>query len=259
MARNKQKRFKRRDSVSGAESEFAISPRAVRIAVFVFIVVALVAYLVSGIYNSDFFNITRIRSNIELTEEVKNVISGESLFDLDTKRVLSLIVGDHPEYKAVHVVKEFPSTVRIEVEKRTAVAQIKGERYYSIDAQGVILDEGTSRVQGGLVPIEIADYNRRLRRGQRIKDDRLQYALELVEALKTERILAEFSVKVINATALPVLYFIMDRAKIIIGKEDLKKRVYILKNLAQKQFQGDLSSVDYVDLRYNKVYVGHRR
>jgi len=259
MARNRLKRFKKRDAAPGSEKRVVISSRSVWIFSSVLVGIALLAYLVTGIYHSELFRIKRILSNIELSEEVKNSISGVSLFDFNTKKVLSLIVRDHPEYKEVYVVKEFPSTVRIEVKKRIALAQIKGERFYSIDSEGVILDEGTTRPMEGLVPVEIADYNRRLQRGQKIKDERLQYAFELVEALKEEGLSGEFNVKIVNATALPVLYFIMDRAKIIIGKDDIKKRVYILKNLTQKQFKGDLSSVDYVDLRYNKVYVGYRR
>ena len=227
--------------------------------IFIIVGIAGLVYLADTIYKSDIFNVKRIHTNIELKDAVKNDIAGTSLFNLNTKKILNGILNEHPEYKEVHVIKEFPSSVRIEIVKRVAIAQIKGERYYSIDSEGVVIDDGQRRPLKDLIPIEIADFNRRLKKGQRIADERLKYAFDVIEGLEREGFLEKFNVKVINATALPVLYFVMDGAKIIIGKDDIMKRFDILKNLAQKTLRSKFSSVDYVDLRYNKVYVGYRR
>jgi cell division septal protein FtsQ len=50
-----------------------------------------------------------------------------------------------------------------------------------------------------------------------------------------------------------------EEIKVIIGEDDFKSKVSLLKEVVNSKLKDKLSSVKYIDLRYKKVYVGFRR
>ena len=240
---------------------------------FILISIILVG-LGYAIYVAGIFKVREdsIKSNIVLSKSLKESIKNKSLFDLDIKAISRRILKGHPEYKEVYVSKRFPSTVIVEVKKRIPFAQIKGKKFYPIDREAVILSDGSIEPLDNLVSIEISDYNRFLKKGTNIEDERLEYAFNLLETLAKDDFFDEFIVRLINSTHLQASYFIMEHKdsatgtqlpirgiKIRIGQDDFRQKVKLLKRVIKQELKDKISLVKYIDLRHKKVYIGFKR
>ncbi|MFA7677001.1 MAG: FtsQ-type POTRA domain-containing protein [Candidatus Omnitrophota bacterium] len=266
MARKRRRKFK--------QFNLNLHPKVTWISVVVVLAAAGVFVLLHFAYNCAVFTINEdtIMSNIAVDKTIVATIKKESLFSLDVDTLAADIQRKHPEYEDVYIVKKFPSTVNIKIKKRRALAQIKGKLYYPLDDQAVIVDKGSLRPLEGLIPVEITGHNDSFAKGYKIKDERLDKAFSLIKTLRKENFLNEFSVKLINAADLQAIYFLIEslpktgsdisatgEIKVIVGEDDFKNKIGLLKEVVNSRLKDRLSSVKYIDLRYKKVYVGFRR
>lgn len=238
--------------------------------IFCFIILGLLVYAGKVIYYSNIFMIKNIDSNVEISPSVRRPIIGESLFTLDMKKVLSQIKSKYPRAKDVNIVKKFPDVLKVEVSLRQAFAQIKQDKFYPIDREGVIVEYGSSLEFDGLIPIEIVDENISLAKSGRLDDERLKCAFDLIDVLQRSDFMGKFDVKIISITSAEAMYFIVEEkksslssvpatVKIIIGDGDFSHKLYLFENVLEQKLKGDLSLLEYVDLRYKKVYLGFKR
>jgi cell division septal protein FtsQ len=238
---------------------FQLKPRIFVALGFVVILSLVVAYVAGIVYSSHLFIIKEVKSNVALDTRLANSIRKTSLIKLNTQAVHDHIMKQHPEYESVNITKEFPSSLRIDIKKRIAVAQVKVKKYYTIDKDRIIISEGKA-VQGtGLIPIEIADYASSLSRGSRVNDERLEFALRTITELRKKKFLSKFPIRLCNATVLANFYIICANTNIILGSSDIKYKLSVLEELIKTQLKGDLAKVAYIDLRYKKVYIGFLR
>jgi len=266
MARKKRKKLKQFD--------FKVSPKFIwggSIFLAALILLSLLGYL---IYTCPVFKIkeNNIKSDLPLSLVLKQKIEGQSIFKLNIKDIASRLIDEYPEYKGVYVLREFPSTLLIKAQKRKPFAQLKERRFYLIDKEATIISNGLKEPQPGIIPIEISDYDRFLRKGKVVEDIRLAYAFELIDALGEQDFFDPTKVELINATQADALYFMIPGEafggkenwqkkdiRVIIGKDNFAKKIMHLKEVIGQQIQDKISSVEYIDLRYKKVYVGFRR
>lgn len=254
MAKNKLKKLKK--------INFVPSTKAVFIGIFCVIFLLFLVYLTQGLIASSMFTLKEVRSNIALSGDVRAGTPGQSLFDVNLGKLYSRIYQDHPEYKDIHVIREFPSVLKVEIVARKPFARLKGEKFYLIDREGVVIDEeaqAAPTLVGALIPIEIGDYNHRLRKGDKISDPRLENAFRLMEELYKTRFVKKFPIELINATAPGALCLVIGNTRIILGSNDFKKKLYILDTILRGELNGNLYMVEYIDLRYEKVYLGRKR
>jgi hypothetical protein len=254
MAKNKLKKLKK--------INFVPSSKAVFIGIFCVIFLLFLTYLAQGLIASSMFTLKEVRSNIALNSDVRAGTPGQSLFDVNLGKLYSRICQEHPEYKDVHVIREFPSVLKVEIVARKPFAYLKGEKLYLIDREGVVIDEAmqaASLSAGALIPIEIDDYNHRLRKGERINDSRLEGAFHLIEELKKTSFAKKFPVELINATVPGAMCLVIGTTRIILGRNDFKHKLYILDTILRGELNGNLYMVEYIDLRYEKVYLGRKR
>ncbi|MDD5194342.1 MAG: cell division protein FtsQ/DivIB [Candidatus Omnitrophica bacterium] len=223
------------------------------------------AYLGKALSSSSIFTLKEVRSNIALDVQAFARMPEESVFDANLGKLYSVIYKEHPEYKNIYVVREFPSVIKVEITERKPFAQLKGEKLYFIDRDGVVISASdqqpaaSSVLGANLIPIEIDDYNRRLRPGYVINDARLETAFKLIEELQRTSFLKKFPVQLINATTPGALYMVLGDTKVIFGKNDFRKKLYILDTIVRGELKGNLYPVEYIDLRYEKVYLGRKR
>jgi cell division septal protein FtsQ len=259
-------RFKKPERISSG-----INPK------FIWISFLLLGFCVSIFYawhifsKSEFFSIKEVKSNIKFSDEFTNEIKGKSLLNLDTKRIYLRIYRSHPEYKSINVIKQFPATLKIDIKLRIPVAKFYAKKAYFIDKEGVIIGSGEEVVSGvqnpapiltadqKLILIAIDDYNTAIQRGSQIRDKRLVLAFELMQAIAERKFLQKLPVRVVNTTFGESAYFIVGNAKIIIGNDDIARRLYILENILNNKLDANLSNVEYIDLRYKKAYVSYRQ
>ena len=225
------------------------------------VLLAIAALLFTGnvIYRAGFFTISEVRSNVKIEPFVTNYIKGKSLVNLDIKKVYKTIVKMHPEYKDVKIIKEFPSSLRIDVSLRRPAVMLHTTNFYLLDKDGVVISISESnRFPQGMV-IEMENSNVVFQIGQPVSEQRLILAFKLINELKEHKFLKKFSVRTVNVSYPDASYFKMNNTHVIIGSDDFKRKIYILEKLLNEKLGGNISSVEYIDLRHKKAYVGYRQ
>jgi len=266
MRRKRYRRFKR--------VSFRLNPKVTWAVSGIFISALILGLLGYAVYSCEDFKVKKenIISNITLSGLLVKKMEGKSLFSLDTAVIAEGIMKGHPEYKDILVSKEFPSSIVINVVKRLAVAQIKSKKFYPVDKEAVVLSRGAAEPSDNLICVEFDGKSRLFTRGYNIRDNRLSYAFNLIEILKKEQLLNDFTVGLINSVSLEAAYFTLeqknygaaedlaaDNIRIIVGKDDAGQKVKILQGLIEGELKDKMSLVKYIDLRYKKVYVGFKR
>ena len=254
---------------------FKVNPKVGWRSSIIFCCLILLVGLGYAIYTSSVFKVGEgdIRSNMSLGIGLREKIKGKSLFSLDIKSISSNLSKTHPGYKEIYVYREFPSSVVVEATKRIPFAQIKDRRYYPVDKEAVIINEGELKPLDGLIPLEIGEYRHSLRKGSNIKSEKLEQAFNLIDALRDQGLLeGNGQVKLINSSQLEAVYFIFaqkdsqeqdwslsEGIKIIVGKGDFGRKVKLFKDLISQELKGKMSSVNYIDLRFKRVYMDFKR
>ena len=267
MGRKRRRKFK--------QFNFKVNPKIGWWASLIFCCLILLVGIGYAIYNASVFKVkaTDIKSNMSLNGSLKEKIKGKSLFSLDIKSISSSLLKINPEYKEIHVYREFPSTVIIEATERIPFAQIKDRRYYPIDKEAVVINEGTQKPLDNLIPLEIGEYKRSLRKGSNIKSDKLEHAFNLMNALGDEGFIgADSQVSLINSSHLEAIYFIFaqknsqkrdwplgEGIKVIVGKGDFRRKIKLFKDIVDQELKGKLFLVNYIDLRFKRVYMDFKR
>jgi len=228
-----------------------------------------------AIYTASIFKVRNsdIKTNMPLGRGLREKIKGKSLFSLDIKEIAEGLIKTYPEYKEIYVYREFPSSIVVEAIKRIPFAQINDKRYYPIDKEAVIVGEGEFKPLEGLISLEIGEYRRSLGKGSKIKSENLEQAFNLIEALEDGEFLkGDNRIELINASHLEAIYFIfiqkdsqeqeqsLDQGiKVIVGKGDFRRKLKLLQNLINQELKGKLFSVNYIDLRFKRVYMDYKR
>ncbi len=241
-----------------------------------FLATSLVFFGVLGyfIYNSKIFRVSSeaIESNVELSQKIKNKAAGKSLFNLELKQIVDDIFKEHPEYKSVTVLKRFPHGLKVIVENRLPIAQIKGKKFYPIDREGVIISDGSLAEISNLIILEIPSDSNAYQRGYQLKSEELNYTFELMADLEKTAFLKLFRVSSINAVMPEALYFMVNlkkpakdtsgldkKVRVITGRNDFVRKLTLLKDVINVRLKDKLDQIQYIDLRYKEVYVGFDR
>ncbi|MCM8786736.1 MAG: FtsQ-type POTRA domain-containing protein [Candidatus Omnitrophica bacterium] len=216
----------------------------------------LLIYPLKLFFASNLFIIKDIKTNVVLEPDIIKLIKGKSLFSIDLKEIYSKINSKHPEYKKIQILKQFPSTLSIDVTKRIPFAQIVGKYYYMIDKEAVVISDRNLKPSAGFIPIKVGEERLLLRRGLKIIDKRLQIALLLIDELnRLNRFFEKFPINFIDATSLSELYFAIGNTRVIIGGSDFDKKLRLFKRIVEEELNNDLSLVEYIDLRYENIYI----
>jgi cell division septal protein FtsQ len=251
MKKNKFKKFKEKKVTSVFLWKVIVSVLFVSLFIF-----SLYKYF----YTSSLFLIKNVYSNEKIIiEDLKKNIKKESLLTLDTNALHRKLLNRYPEYSQITILKIFPSSLKIEVKKREPFSQWKNKKFYLLDREGVAISEGRNTPFPNLILIEIDDYKYSLKKGSKIKDERLVKAFSLIDELKKRKFFDSFSITLINPTNLQSLYFVLNGIKIIVGISEFERKIYLLENLLKRKLKDKLHTVKYIDLRYKKIYLGFKR
>ncbi|MEM7816574.1 MAG: hypothetical protein QXZ20_01530, partial [Candidatus Aenigmatarchaeota archaeon] len=122
------------------------------------------------LYSLSVFKIEKIKTNIELEEKLKRKIIGGSLLTLNVKEIHYQLTLMYPQYKEIIILKELPSTLKIEAKIKKPFAQFKSIKYYLIDRDATVIEEGGYEPFSFFIPIEISDYKGVLKKGSIVND-----------------------------------------------------------------------------------------
>lgn len=236
-----------------------LTPKRLGIGILLLFLFAVILYSGFLVYRSGFFKVNRISSNVPIEPALKNYIFNKSLLKLNIGKIHAFLSNKHPEYKNIQILKEFPSSLKINVTKRKPYAALFLKNFYILDREGVVIDVSESGSLPQMIVIEMGQNNTSLSKGMCVTDKRLELAFKLVEAIKTRKFLNKFSIKSINVAFPESAYFVANDTHVVIGNGDFERKLYILENILNEKLSGDIASVEYIDLRYKKAYVGYKK
>ena len=133
------------------------------------------------LHRSPMFQVARIEMPPDAPLTPPDALLTRNIWDVDLRAVAHALSRQHPALKQVRVIRELPSTIRIEPVWRVAVAQLRMDRrWYPVDADGVVWPEGTAEPAQG--PIRIVGVAQEPGGGP-AQEESLKLALRLVQRL----------------------------------------------------------------------------
>ncbi len=187
-------------------------------------------------------------------KHIERLVKGKSLLFLNLEMVRQHLLNSYPQIKEVKIVKKFPHLLLFEIETRVPFFQIKcGSTFYTVDNQFRIIAK-EDIVSKSLIIVDIGSCPSGSEEGEVIQDQRVRRAGELIKILKNFK----FKANAIIAKDLESLSFICNDTKIILGSSDFQKKLKLLTLLLKDRFNNTLSSLRYIDLRYDKVFIKKR-
>ncbi len=243
----------------------------------VLLFLAVIGLFFYQIYNADFFKINKksFRSNLKIDKKIGNKLEGETIFNINLANFHSYLKNKYPEYKNIKVIKKFPNIIKIQVEKRKPLAQVRAREFYLIDKEAVVVSRGNQDYFSDFPIITTAPFKQDLDKGGKIADLNLEDAFELIEIIKEKELLEiinsldqdyQFRLADINIVSSEAIYFYLtndkysqNRIKIIISREEIAKKIDLLNKLIAQKLKDKLSLIRYIDFRFEKVAVGFKR
>ena len=207
-----------------------------------------------------FFRITHVDTGEggvgdKLKKDIFREVKTASLVSFDIQALRKKLIKNHPEVKNLKITKKFPFTLKIDVEERVPFFQLKNDAYFIVGKDFRVINK-QRYPQEGLVVVEVGDSRGGIEKGGYLEDSRVDKAGALIETLSK---FDDFSPDVILAHSVDSITFITSDMKVILGDGDFERKLKILDSLMTEKFNNDFSRLLYVDLRYNKVYIGKKK
>ena len=234
-----------------------LNPKFVTWSIVLIFVTGLLFFVYDKLTRSVYFKIEEVSSNAPVSDFIKQTLKGKSIFKTDLKKAQRLVRNNYPEYKRILIIKEFPNKIRIDIQKRRPVAQIKFGKFYNIDKEAMVLDNGHLRNKKFLT-IECG-LKIKPRKGQHLRIPAVIKALILLKKLRVLGFFDRWRIDKINCAHLETISFYLNGVKVIVGDTDYQHTLGVLDKLLSQRFKGNLSSLLYIDLRYKRPYIGYKR
>lgn len=189
-------------------------------------------------------------------------IVGSNIFFMDLKKLKKGIEDTHAELKDVVVRRLLPNKLIVNAVLRKPVAQIRSDRYYFVDEEGVLLPDVKnfadpdfpiiSGVVTNLAKVQASKFSE-------FEKENIGKALGLIKEIGSISALSEYRVKLIDIADPGNFSFYFDDAgvEIKIGNSDFSNRLNVLTTVLD-QIGEDIDEFKYIDLRFEDPIVGPR-
>ena len=187
-------------------------------------------------------------------------IIGSNIFFVDLDAMKEQIETNHPEYKEVVVRRLLPNMLVVEGVLRRAVAQIRSDRYYPVDREGVLLPDVVN-FPGPDLPI-VTGLGINLAKVSKFRlteyeEQKLRNAISLINEMETNEKLKQYRLKLVDITDPGNLTFSLEtiNVEIKIGNSDFRDRLDVLATVIDQLGQ-DINNFKYIDLRFEDPIMG---
>lgn len=187
-------------------------------------------------------------------------VADTNIFFVDLNNLKQRIETDHPEYKDVVVRRLLPNKLVVEANLRKAIAQIRSDRYYFVDREGVLLPDVKNFPDPDLPIIIGIGVNLARVQASRFSDfekGKLDKALYLIKEKQAIDKLKERRLKIVDITDPGNLTFSFEgsNVEIKIGNSDFRNRLRVLTTVLD-QLGADTEEFNYIDLRFEDPIIG---
>ena len=200
--------------------------------------------------------------NISLDRVLDKKIVGTNIFFLDLNELKEEIGLLRPEFKKIVLRRLLQNKLIVQGELRKSIAQIRSDRYYLVDDEGVVLPNVKNFPDKNLPIITGLGINLAKTSNitfSKFQKDKLDKAIELINEMTNNRELSEYKLKVVDVTDPGNVSFFLTSAniEIKIGNTDFRGRLEIFSTVLE-QMNSDIDSFKYIDLRFEDPIIGPR-
>lgn len=189
-------------------------------------------------------------------------ILGANIFFMDIKALKENIELAHPEFKDIVIRRLLPNKLIVQGNLRKAIAQIRSDRYYLVDEEGVLLPDVKNFPDPALpiitgIGVNLAKVS--MSTFSKFEREKLDKALSLIIEVSAKEALSKQRLKVVDITDPGNLSFSFESAnvEIKIGNSDFPDRLAVLSTLLE-QLGEDVGKFKYIDLRFEDPILGPR-
>lgn len=249
-------------TAAGHKSKKVLKRKWLAFALFLFLLGGILWYAYLFYTTSDYFAIKKVLiSGDDSTSRVNyndigKMVYGKNIFKLDMAKIAKYMLWNYRELKAIQIRRVFPDSILVIAVLRAPVAQIRGDRYYFIDDEYIVLSDVKDSPDKRLPIISGININLLDAAGKKINSKSLRQALILFKFIKESGILNNHILQEINVGNRKNMSFILDDGmEIRIGYEDYTERLDSLKEILAdpKIWPSDIS---YIDLRFGEPVIG---
>lgn len=231
--------------------------------IFFIIIAAIPLILLLILFSRPTFNVAEVLLVIDKTEAKKvdfqflNIKPKINIFKINLTQITKELKNNHLEYEKVYIIRDFPNRLKVYVELRKPVAQVKFGNYYLVDKEGIIISDAFTQKKPQMV--EILGVNLgggpALKAGVKQSSVGLQNALFLLKKLEESDLSQKFKIDKIDVASYNNLSFFIDDIQVKLGPENIQNKLKSLERFLAKGSL-DLKRVKYFDLRFEDVVVG---
>ena len=189
----------------------------------------------------------------------------EIIGSIDVKSIKGLDIEDlserlelNPFVKAVRVSKHYPNVIKIEIVEREPIAIINNKVQLMIDDNAIVLPNNTT-IENSLIPV-LSGFNPATDLyplGQITYSIKVKEAIEILAYIKNNYsdFYDEISELTINKDDEYEIILSEEPTRVILGKNNISKKIKILKNFDKALGQRQLTSYRLLDMRYSKQLI----
>lgn len=177
----------------------------------------------------------------------------ENLLGIDLEGLRDRILKGHPQLKGLEIKKQYPDILRVDVEPRIALAQIKTTKFLKVDEEGFVLEDICDGPSADL-PLITGINQRSVKEGAFSSNPDLKRAIEIVKLLEAGGFRKKYGTQEINvANSDNISFYINKGVEIKLGKDRFEEKI---KKLEGRLPDLDLAQIAYIDLRFRDLIVG---
>ena len=189
-------------------------------------------------------------------------ILGSNVFFVDLNELKQKVALAHPEFKNIVIRRLLPNKLLLQADLREPIAQIRSDRYYLVDKEGVLLPDVKNFPDSDLPIINGIGINLAKAhpfRSSSFEKGRLDKALTLINEIDSIKGLSGYRLNVLDISDPGnfSFYFKDRNVEIKIGNSHFHSRLQVLAVLLA-QLGSDTGKFKYIDLRFENPIVGPR-
>jgi len=197
------------------------------------------------------FNILNQQDYLKIIDQINK----NADVDIDDIRQ---VLERNPFVKAARVSKHFPNNIKIQIAEREPLGIINIDNQLMIDNEGIILPGG-SYSESYLIPV-LSGFNSAKElypEGEKTFSIKVKEAVKILKilSLKYPNLYENISELTLNKDDEYVMILANRPTRVILGKKDINRKLYILNSFDKALGQRQLTDFRLLDMRYQKQLV----
>ncbi|MFC1624139.1 cell division protein FtsQ/DivIB [Candidatus Omnitrophota bacterium] len=203
-----------------------------------------------------------VSRDLFIKEVASENTEGKNIFFVELDSLREGVENDHPEFKDIVIRRRLPNRLVVYANIREAIAQVRSDRYYPVDRDGILLPDVRNFPNPDLpiitgIGINLAKLSSS--KFRKFETEKIDKALSLINEASANEDLKDIKLKVVDIIDPGNISFSFEafNVEIKIGNADFSNRLRLLATVV-KQLGDDINNFKYIDLRFDDPILGPR-